>query len=79
LFGKSEIVVSKYLYRRGIYALKFFLSLPQDLGRTEVIDQLAYVLVAAGGVMFFLSFLGYCGALRESQCLLTTVSRDSYK
>lgn len=24
--------------------------------------------------MFFLSFLGYCGAIRESQCLLTTVS-----
>ncbi|XP_065075158.1 tetraspanin-18 [Ochlerotatus camptorhynchus] len=37
-----------------------------------VIEQLAYFLIAIGAVMFFLSFLGYCGALRESQCLLTT-------
>ncbi|XP_053689865.1 tetraspanin-18 [Sabethes cyaneus] len=37
-----------------------------------VIEQLAYLLIVIGAVMFFLSFLGYCGALRESQCLLTT-------
>lgn len=38
----------------------------------QVIEQLAYCLMAIGAVMFFLSFLGYCGAIRESQCLLTT-------
>lgn len=37
-----------------------------------VIEQLAYLLIAIGSVMFFLSFLGYCGAIRESRCLLTT-------
>ncbi|XP_058062806.1 tetraspanin-9 [Anopheles bellator] len=37
-----------------------------------VIEQLAYLLIVIGSVMFFLSFLGYCGAIRESQCLLTT-------
>ncbi|KXJ79658.1 hypothetical protein RP20_CCG028628 [Aedes albopictus] len=37
-----------------------------------VIEQLAYFLIAIGAIMFFLSFLGYCGAIRESQCLLTT-------
>lgn len=43
-----------------------------------MIEQLAYVLVVCGTVMFILSFLGYCGAIRESQCLLTIVSILSY-
>ncbi|XP_011180604.1 CD82 antigen [Zeugodacus cucurbitae] len=38
----------------------------------RVIEQMAYVLIAIGAVMFFMSFLGYCGAIRESRCLLTT-------
>ncbi|XP_055376889.1 tetraspanin-18 isoform X2 [Condylostylus longicornis] len=37
-----------------------------------VIEQLAYVLIICGAIMFILSFLGYCGAIRESRCLLTT-------
>ncbi|XP_067644929.1 CD82 antigen isoform X4 [Eurosta solidaginis] len=38
----------------------------------RVIEQMAYVLIAIGSLMFFMSFLGYCGAIRESRCLLTT-------
>ncbi|XP_037820281.1 tetraspanin-18 [Lucilia sericata] len=38
----------------------------------QVIEQMAYVLIAIGGIMFLMSFLGYCGAIRESRCLLTT-------
>lgn len=38
----------------------------------QVIEQLAYVLIAIGGIMFLMSFMGYCGAIRESKCLLTT-------
>uniref|UniRef100_A0A1A9V4K2 Tetraspanin n=1 Tax=Glossina austeni TaxID=7395 RepID=A0A1A9V4K2_GLOAU len=41
----------------------------------QVIEQLAYVLIAIGGVMFLMSFMGYCGAIRESKCLLTTYLR----
>ena len=33
-----------------------------------------YVLMAAGALMTIIGFLGCCGALRESQCLLGTVS-----
>lgn len=47
---------------------------PQQFTAPAVIDQLAYVLIACGAVTFFLSFLGYCGAIRESTCLLYTVS-----
>ena len=38
-----------------------------------MINQIAYALIACGAVTFFLSFLGYCGAIRESTCLLYTV------
>lgn len=33
-----------------------------------------YILLAAGALMTIIGFLGCCGALRESQCLLGTVS-----
>ncbi|KAM7358758.1 tetraspanin 66E isoform 2-T5 [Cochliomyia hominivorax] len=43
----------------------------------QVIEQMAYVLIAIGGIMFLLSFLGYCGAIRESRCLLSTARNES--
>lgn len=36
----------------------------------NVIEQFGYVLIAVGAFVFLVSFLGYCGALRESRCLL---------
>jgi len=44
----------------------------EQFTQPAVIEQMAYVLIACGALMFFLSFLGYCGAIRESQCMLTT-------
>ncbi|XP_044730450.1 tetraspanin-18-like [Chrysoperla carnea] len=43
----------------------------QEFTQPTVIKQASYVLIAAGSFMFIVSFLGYCGALRESKCLLT--------
>ncbi|CAO1373824.1 unnamed protein product [Diamesa serratosioi] len=37
----------------------------------QLIDQSVYILIAIGGLMFLLGFLGYCGAIRESQCMLS--------
>ena len=35
---------------------------------------ICYILMAAGGVMTFVGFLGCCGAFQESKCMLGTVS-----
>ncbi|CAG9764589.1 unnamed protein product [Ceutorhynchus assimilis] len=43
----------------------------QDYTSPEFIKQATYVLIAVGAFMFLVSFLGYCGALKESQCMLT--------
>lgn len=47
-------------------------TLPQleQLTQPEVVAHISYALMAAGGIIFILSLLGYCGALRESRCLL---------
>jgi hypothetical protein len=46
----------------------------QQFTQPEFVEQSTYILIAAGAIMFFLSFLGYCGAIRESQCMLSLVS-----
>ena len=43
----------------------------QELTEPTVIEQLAYILIAAGAFIFIISFLGYCGAIKESRVLLT--------
>lgn len=44
----------------------------QQFSQPAVISQLAYILIAVGAFLFIVSFLGYCGALQESRCLLNT-------
>ena len=36
-----------------------------------MIEQAAYILIALGAFIFIISFLGYCGAIKESRVLLT--------
>ncbi|XP_011253953.1 tetraspanin-1 isoform X2 [Camponotus floridanus] len=36
----------------------------------DVIRMTAYILIVAGALTFIVSFLGYCGAMFESRCLL---------
>lgn len=43
----------------------------RELTEPTVIEQLAYILIAAGAFIFIISFLGYCGAIKESRVLLT--------
>lgn len=43
----------------------------QQFIQPTVIEQASYILIATGAAIFIISFFGYCGALRESTCLLT--------
>ena len=45
----------------------------QNLVQPQVITQSAYLLIAAGAFVFIVSFLGYCGAVKESRVLLGLV------
>ena len=38
-----------------------------------LLKVIGYVLIATGSIAIVIAFLGCCGALRESQCMLTTV------
>lgn len=46
----------------------------QRFTEPQLVDQTVYIFIVIGALMFVLGFLGYCGALRESQCLLSLVS-----
>lgn len=43
----------------------------QEFTEPKVIEQGAYILIAIGAFIFIISFLGYCGAIKESRVLLT--------
>jgi len=43
----------------------------QEFVEPAVIEQAAYILVALGAFIFIISFLGYCGAVKESRVLLS--------
>lgn len=45
-------------------------AIPSDFQNLELAPILTIVV---GSVIFFVAFLGCCGAVRESTCLLTTV------
>ena len=56
-----------YITRNDLQQPKYL----QELTEPTVIEQLAYILIAAGAFIFIISFLGYCGAIKESRVLLT--------
>ena len=43
----------------------------QEFVEPVVIEQGAYIFIALGAFLFIISFLGYCGAIKESRVLLT--------
>jgi len=43
----------------------------QNFSEPDVMSQVAYILMAIGTFIFIVSFLGYCGAIKESRVLLT--------
>ena len=71
-------VVVRQLAGVGVLALSIWLLFDQAVVFMAKGDHNyatgTYILLAAGALMTVIGFLGCCGALRESQCLLGTVS-----
>ena len=38
------------------------------------LETVSWVLIGVGGFVFLVSFIGFCGAMKESKCLLGSVS-----
>lgn len=49
----------------------FYLSVTQD--EVKYYTGL-YIILAAGAILVIVAFMGCCGAVKESQCMLVTVS-----
>lgn len=55
----------------------FFSLLDKIPGAPEELNQVlnvGYLLIAVGSVLLLLGFLGCCGAIKESKCMLLVVS-----
>jgi len=53
---------------------KSFADLIKDQNVAATLGALAWVIIVVGAVVLVLGFLGCCGAIRENQCMLATVS-----
>jgi len=49
--------------------------LSNDFFYTEDAEIAAIILIAAGALTFLVAFLGCCGALKKSSCMMYTVRR----
>uniref|UniRef100_A0A3B4BJD3 TSN18 protein n=1 Tax=Periophthalmus magnuspinnatus TaxID=409849 RepID=A0A3B4BJD3_9GOBI len=49
-------------------------SIPGAPPGLDQLSSVSYVLIAVGAVLLVIGFLGCCGAVRESRCMLLTVS-----
>ena len=61
----------------GIWAKvdeRSFAALIGNDGIMHTISIAAYAIIVLGTIVTFLGFLGCCGAIRENQCMLATVS-----
>ena len=74
IFSFSSFSIPNFFTAANDYITRNDLQQPkylQELTEPTVIEQLAYILIAAGAFIFIISFLGYCGAIKESRVLLT--------
>ncbi|KAH0945731.1 hypothetical protein HN011_011417 [Eciton burchellii] len=72
--GGAALTVGIWLFADRSSFINLISKLDQSeiLNKTDsdVIRMISYILIIAGALTFIVSFLGYCGAMFESRCLL---------
>ncbi|XP_011340792.1 tetraspanin-1 isoform X1 [Ooceraea biroi] len=72
--GGAALTVGIWLFADRSSFINLISKLDQSeiLNKTDadVIRMISYILIVAGALTFIISFLGYCGAMFESRCLL---------
>lgn len=61
----------------GIWVLVDPTGFREIVATNPLLTTGAYIVLAMGGLLFLLGFLGCCGAVRENRCLLLFVSDAS--
>ena len=64
---QSVLVCSQWASTSQFHSKQYL----QEFVEPAVIEQAAYILIALGAFIFIISFLGYCGSIKESRVLLT--------
>lgn len=63
-----------FLLGVGVWVLLDPMGFREIVAANPLLFTGVYVILAMGGMLFLLGFLGCCGAIRENKCLLLFVS-----
>ena len=77
LTGPGEQLGGACLLGIGIWVMVDPTGFREIVAANPLLITGAYILLAMGGLLFLLGFLGCCGAVRENKCLLLLVSTPS--
>lgn len=64
-----------FLLAVGVWVLVDPMGFREIVAANPLLFTGVYVILAMGGMLFLLGFLGCCGAIRENKCLLLFVSQ----
>ena len=54
-------------------------TLDQALQYSNMLENVAYIIIGVGAVIFFIGFCGCFGAIKEIKCLLVVVSQGVFQ
>lgn len=74
LAGAGILAVGIWVKVDNNSIMSFLQGLSGAPSELKQILNVGYLLIAVGAVLMLLGFLGCCGAVRESRCMLLTVS-----
>ncbi|XP_067936408.1 tetraspanin-18-like isoform X1 [Watersipora subatra] len=72
LISVACLAVGIWVLIDGTVFLQVLSNIPNSDVYGKLISDAAYIIIATGGVIFLISFLGCCGAWKKNKCLLVT-------